>query len=341
MDLRVSLLGVALALACSAAWLAPPAAAAPRPDESEATRIKLFREAQRLYERTQFEAALARFRLVDELMASPNARLYQGRCLRELGRLPEAFEAMSSAVDLATQLAEDNPSYLRTRDAAAAERERIVPVIGRVIIVPADPPADLEVEVNGRLVEPALFGRTLGVEPGEVRIEAVALGYHPFTRSFRIPAGTVETIALAIEPRIDEPNGPSGADPKAPLRAAGFVTASVGAASMVVFAVTGAMANARYATIEAECGSPPCTDPAYTEDIEQGRMLDAVAYVGLIVGLAGLVGGTTMIVLGWPDESSEGENADTPEGEAEPEQAISIGVVPGGAGVGLGYQLRF
>jgi len=118
MNLSQSLLCAALlaaTLAPSHAQARPggrPAAGGTQSADDKA--IALFTEGQKLYEQGNYSAALEKFRQVDELMKSPNARLYMARCQRELGRLPEAFELMSDAVEASNDKAKTDESYLRT-----------------------------------------------------------------------------------------------------------------------------------------------------------------------------------------------------------------------------------
>jgi tetratricopeptide (TPR) repeat protein len=338
MRLRIPVLCTALFVASP--W-AVPAWAQPEgeeealsPDEERA--IKLYGQGLKLYDRGKYKRALRKFREVDQLMASPNARLYISRCYRKMGRLPQAFEAMSAAVDIATEKAERDPSYLKTRDAAAAEREQIAVQIGRVVVAVADPPEGLEVELNSRLLDASKFGKQLGVEPGTVIVTGTAPGHDDFGAEVRVEAGKLETIAVTLRPEgYGEAEEPSDA-----LRIAGFVVGGVGVAGMGVFAITGLLANDNFATVEEECGQPPCTDPKYTDIIEEGRTLDLVANISLVAGLTLIVAGTTMVLFGWPyEDSAEGEEPDAAEEEEETEQAVFFDVGPGKAGVV--YRLRF
>jgi tetratricopeptide (TPR) repeat protein len=100
--------------------LSAPAQGAPAaPDKAAlAKELAQFKAAQRLYDKRDFKAALAQFREIE----SPNAHLYAGRCLRELGNLPEAYEEFTRAIRDATEHADAKPHYAITRDAASTER---------------------------------------------------------------------------------------------------------------------------------------------------------------------------------------------------------------------------
>ena len=309
--------------------------------------VKVFRQAQEQYEAGRYRAALESFRRVTELIDSPNAWLYIARCLKKVNDKPRAFEAMSEAVALANKLAEQDKSYLRTRDAAAAEREAIVPEIARVIVAATDPPEGLEVLVGGRPVEEKDFGRQLGVEPGEVTITAKAPEHHGFVLVKELGPGAVETIAISLRALKDD-TGPGGRiivdEDSDALWISGFVVAGVGVAGMTLFAVFGSLSNSRFAEVEEECITAPCSDPKYTDLIEEGETWDLVANIGLGVGAAGLVAGAAMIIFGWPydsagaDEPTE-EDADESDDESDVAQEIAPLAVP--AGVGIQYRLTF
>ena len=347
MKLRKSLLWVALL--GSVPW-AISAEARPAPSASPEDRaVALFGEGQKLYDQGDYSNALDRFRQVDTIMkGSPNARLYMARCWRELGRLPEAFELMTETVAASNEKAKTDSSYLRTRDAAAAEREAIVPKIGRLVVAATDAPDGLEVKVGKRKLEPADIGRELAFEPGEAVVTAEAPGHQPFRRAMQLLAGTLQTVAVTLRREGETGPGPTGGEtskgePSTAVRTGGIVVLGVGVLGMGTFAVSGIMANSRYSKIESECGTPPCRDPAYTDQINGGKTMDLVANIGLGIGLAGLVAGSLMVGLGWPKEDAGSQPPDasepSPGGAPPPTQSVSFDLGPTGGT--LGYRLGF
>jgi hypothetical protein len=266
--------------------------------------------------------------------------------------LTEAFELMSETVVTANEKAKTDESYLRTRDAAAAEREAIVPKIGRVTIAAKDPPEGLRVRVGERELALADIGRELGVDPGTLVVTAEAEGYEPFRHSAEVAPGGKSTVAIVMV-REGTEVGPGGQPVESGdgWRTAGFVTLGVGVLGMGLFAVTGLMANDRYSTLEEECVQPPCTDPKYEDVVNEGKTLDLLANIGLGVGIAGLVAGTLMVALGWPsepgeqgatdeDESAEDGEAEEPQGAPDDvEQSAMVGASPLGAFIG--YRVTF
>jgi hypothetical protein len=263
-----------------------------------------FKAAQDLFEDGKFAAALPLFRAI----ASPNARLYAGRCLRELNQLPEAYEELSATVREATARAATEPRYAATRDAASTERASLAAKIGLVVIAVTDRPAGLEVKIAGRLVAADRLGEAVPVAPGPVLVEASAPGRVAFRRELAIGAGASEVLAIALPTTtvatIDHPPPPPPREKTGgTVRTAGFVVAGLGVAGFATFAVTGLLANSKYDSVSAACGGTHCTDPAYSSQIGAGKTLDTVANIGLGAGIAGIAGGTLMILLGGAREA--------------------------------------
>jgi hypothetical protein len=277
---------------------------------------KEFAEAQKLYQKNRCDEALPKLERVLEATGSPNARLYVARCLRQLGKLPEAYDAMTETVRTADARASEDEHYAETRSAAAAERAALESKIVRVVIAAADAPDGLSVEVNGKPLAIERLGETIALAPGKLSLRATAPGHRDFERKLDLKAGASITVAIALHPEGApvKPAAAAGASPEpqpdeqAPTRDAatggggfglrgwGWVTLGVGVAGLATFGVAGSMANSRFDDLEQECGGP-C--PASKQgDIDDGRRLDLIANIGLGVGIAGVVAGTTMILLG-------------------------------------------
>lgn len=337
-----------LLVATAANGASGPARAQPATAVEEEARAK-FKAAQQTYDRGDYAAALPMFRDVHAAVSSPNARLYIARCLRELGRLPEAYDEMSATFLDAAARAEREPRFAATRDAAAAERAAMERKVGRVVVAVASPPAGLEVVLGETRLDPARVGKVVAIEPGTVRVRATAPGRVPAEAERTVAAGTIETIALVLQPELQpEPSpppvvavAPPPREPEPPreapepswtegtIRRAGFGVVALGAAGLVTFAVAGTMANDRYDRIRSECGGR-CTDPKYESEIEGGRTLDVVANVGLVAGGFGVLVGAGMIAFGGaksPDPAPRAARSSV--------SSVSVALAPHGSWVGV------
>src|SRR5215470_14218306 len=107
--MRHLILALGLSLACAA----PAIAAAQSKAETKAALDK-FKQAQKKFEKKEYEAALELARAALEITGSPNARLYVARSLRELGHLDEAYDEMQRTHREALEAAKKDPKYEAT-----------------------------------------------------------------------------------------------------------------------------------------------------------------------------------------------------------------------------------
>ena len=310
------LLAGALVVATGEAQAGDPSPAeASAETPAEVAPAEAFDVARRLWEAGDFATALPLFRRALESTHSPNARLYVARCLRDLGRLPEAYDEMRGTVKDAMAKAADEPRYAQTRDTAAAELALLEAKVARVVVVLEHSLAGAPVTVNGAHVAAERFSEPLALMPGEVSIAAHPAGGAAVERVQELAAGSMVTITLgqpaasapvaesADEPApVDEPDSGGGFGA---VRAVGIGVAAVGVAGFVIFGVGRAQAGDEFATLESECGAGPCTDPAYADVVDSGKQAETMAGIGLGIGIAGVLAGTAMIIFGGPSDDAD------------------------------------
>lgn len=219
--LSIALLATAVlgALPAHAAPPAPaPAPAAPADAET------IYRQAQEHYLARRYAAALPLFQKLVDDGGSPNARLYVARCLRELGRLPEAYEEMDRTQREASERARREPRFASTRDAATTELAELRGRVGRVSITCSDRPAGLALTLNGAPLTASRLGSTVPVTPGRVIVVATAPGHEDTRLEQAVPAGSVQSIRVELRqsaptaPPVDPPlaaTAPSSSSPVA------------------------------------------------------------------------------------------------------------------------------
>jgi hypothetical protein len=291
------LIAVALAVA--------PAEVAAQPAQSDAaaTERVRFKAAQQLFDNGDFAGALPLFREVASIAGSPNAHLYIGRCLKELGKLAEAYDELTIAVRKADERAATEARYEQTRDAAAAERAALISKVALLVLAIEDRPDGLKVSISGQAIDAERFGKPMAVMPGTVTIEASATGRAAFKKEISLRAGASEAVAIALplaSPSSTAPPPPPPPETGGAVRKVGFAVAGLGAVGFVTFGITAKLADDKYKEIFAACGGTRCTDPSYSSEISSGRALDTAATLGLIAGIAGVTAGAAMIVFGGP-----------------------------------------
>ncbi len=320
---RAAVLCLALALACAA----QPALGQGAPNQKEA-----FAEAQKQFDAQDYAGALPKFQALYLETQSPNAHLYVARTLRELGRLAEAYDEMVATLKEATAKAEAEPKYVPTRDAAAAERALLETRVGRISIAVADAPAGVIVTLNGAEVAPDKLAAPITVAPGMQRVELSGEGFEKVSKEIMVQGGESKTLGISAKRRevvvADAPKRPvaPATETGGELRIVGIVAACLGGAGFAAFGVTYAMSDAKFGTLEDECGGR-CTDPKYADVIDEGKSLELASVVSVIVGGVFAAASIPMIALGGPTT------------EEAPVQAV-VGPELGG-GVRLGITGRF
>lgn len=318
------------------AWLllAVPGVSSAQPSTA-ASANEVYAEAQKLFDKGQYADALVGFRQAYNASNSPNARLMIGHCLIALGQPHNAYTELAATVEESTQRAAAEPKYEKTRQAAATQLALLESKVAKVVVRIDDPAA--EVTVNGMRVAPEKRGSAMAVEPGTVNV----VGKYPdgeiVTMTRVIPAGKTDAVVLEHAAATKSSKGTDASAPNETsdkpietssgggVRIAGGVVLGAGVAGMVVFAVAGSMAKSNFATLETECGGQRCMDLKYADVIDQGKTYTTVANVGFGVGVAGIVAGGLMVILGGASKTSP--------------PPVAVSVFPGGTSVT--YKLAF
>ena len=332
---------VALATALS---FATPAIAAPqgaasgdsgRPAMDNATAEAKFNSGLRLFKAGKMADALPIFREVVEGNGSPNARLYVGHCLQQLGKYVEAHKAFTAVVKQTTQRADTK--YEQTREAALAQLGLLEPRVAKVVVSVVDVPSGLAVTLDGAPVEEKDLGSPIVVEPGAHHIEGSAAQMTPVTRDVNVEAGESKTTILTFKKSETSPAPAATTETTAvkvetpssgkfPMRTAGFIAGGVGVAGLAVFTIAGLSAKSTFNRMSETCGAAGCADPGQISEIDKGRSQQTLANVGLAVGIVGLAAGATLVIL------SRNQNSD-------PAATVAVSGLPGGGA--LSYMGRF
>ena len=277
-------------------------AASPAPAAAaDETAIKAkFAMALKLHKAGKFDEALPLFRELVQATQSPNARLYVGLCLEQLGKNAEAYKEMAQTVKEASLHAD--PKYDQTREAAQAELALLNVRVGKLVVTLPETPPGLVVNVDGAPIAERDLGSSLVLDPGGHRVEATATGLTPVTREVNIDGGETRTVTIAFskpEPVATKAEpAPEPSASRGTMRLAAFTALGVGGAGLVMFTVTGLMAHAKYNSLKSACGDARCTDPKYAGDVDSGKSLQTVANVGLVVGAVGIAAGGALYYFG-------------------------------------------
>jgi hypothetical protein len=319
--LSVFILGAVLSASAvaEAAGSDPTTATPPQKQEAQ----DHFSKAHDLFERKQFSQALDEARASWGVVASPNARILMARCLRESGRLAEAYREYSATIDDANALATKEARYADTAKAAKDERTAVEPAIAMLTVQVDYATDDTRVIVAGQPLARDAWSTAQPENPGTLDIVVEVGGKEVARQAPSVAAGDKKTVhfdahltpaAVAPAPldKSDEPDLDKEAKaevaPTPPragngLRTSAYVVGGVGAAGLLVFGIFGAMDDSTFSGLQNACLHNACP-PSKSSDISTGKTQQLVANIGLGVGIAGVAAGATLFVISLRAKSS-------------------------------------
>ncbi|GAC1580399.1 MAG: hypothetical protein NVS3B20_11270 [Polyangiales bacterium] len=285
-----------------AAGVAPGNATAVQREQAQVR----FLRGKNLYAHKKFVPALVEFRASIDLVASPNARLFVARTLRELGRDVEAYVEFGRTAVEAGELSSQDARYAKAGESASDERKALEPKLAFVTIVVENSGENTVLKVQGEEVRRGGWSEPAPVKPGSAEISVETPPKPPIVKTLELTAGQRETLTIDAGVGRNEPVTPNealrpivhqgDAHQTANLRPYALVAGGVGVAGIVTFTLFGVMANAKYNDLKSQCGQGPCTtDQGAT--IDAGKRDQRIANVGLVVGILGLGAGVALFVV--------------------------------------------
>jgi len=311
-----SRLGLGLALA--AAFAAPA-----RAQSAEAE--TLFREGKRLLKQGQIREACDKLEASDRLEPTTGTELNLADCREKNGQLATAWAIFVKAAAAAKHSDSDGKREAEARRRAAALEPQLVYL---TISVPPDRRVEgLVIKRNATVIDQALWGQRVPVDPDEYQISAQAPGYAPWTTNVTLKTRNKKVELPVLDKRVGdmptttggrvvtEPDGPSGPEadaapapapaPAAPSRLTGARKLSIGLAVAGIAAVGvgvgfGKSATSTEAEADAICPDAACSDPHGVALNTTARHQALIANLGFAVGGAAIVGAAVLWLTGAP-----------------------------------------
>ena len=317
----------------------PRAFADPTTAELTAAR-ELFDEGLKLEEKSQWQAALDKFRKVAAVKTTPAVRFHMGLCLENLGKLVDALNEFERAQSDA--VSDPSPGGQTVQKSAPKHIAELRDRIPRVTIQIPEGAKDVAITIDGSSVSAAVIGTAIPLDPGSHTVRVTATGKVPFEKTFDLvekgPATTVDVVLVegatttagadTITPR---PVGDDAKDTPTTKGGAGPWPWIIGGVGVVAFAGAGFMYAKRSSTIsdlDATCGGDRSKCPQSKSDVaDSGKTYTTVGNVLLGVGAAALV--TAVVLLIVSPSSSETKTAALKPG------SISFGGAPAPFGFGV------
>ncbi len=275
------------------------------------------------YAEGDYEAALEAFRGADKIMGVTSTGLWMGKALEKLGRLVESRDKL---LEVARIPPGDNesPVLREARDEAAALQLDV-----------ADRIPELEIVIEG-LVEPARPTIKVGrsevplstvhlprkVDPGTHQIVATAPGHFDLSLEVTVAERERQRVTLLFKPNGEPITPPPEPEPiPGPDRGeggmsgwmvTGIVAGSVGAAGLILGAVTGGLSLSKASSAKEGCVDGVCPgNPEKESDRDASVTLAHVSTTGFVIGGVGAAIATVALVMELTGDDGAAPMADT------------------------------
>lgn len=275
---------------------------------------KLFRDGRALAKQGKLAEACDAFAASNKLESSVGTMLNLGDCRAKLGQTATAWATFVEAGRLAKKQSDRRQAEA---DRRVAELE---PRLSYLVIQVDAPAADQRVLRDATLIDAAVFGQPVALDPGSYEVHAEAPGLVGWSQKVAVkPDGDRATVRVPKLARAvaAAPSAPAAGEPRdEPARdepASRFTTrrkialASGGVGVVALGASTVLVLQARSMHDEARKACPagqPCRDLAASEKSKQAVSRANVATVIGGVGIAALAAGAVLWIVGAPQESS-------------------------------------
>lgn len=177
------------------------------PDPSEASDEQKreaqahFERARRHFDAREFEAALEQFTLAQSVVTSPNTRLYEARCLVELGRLADAYRALSDVVASVSEMGDGAKRYAKTREAARTEQADLARRLAFVHVTAHNTTTATRLFINGREIPRAAWSLPVAATPGSIEVALRTPNGTQHRKRVLVAAGRTREVVLDLGAR--------------------------------------------------------------------------------------------------------------------------------------------
>ncbi|MBS2017009.1 MAG: hypothetical protein JST00_29245 [Deltaproteobacteria bacterium] len=282
--------------------LARPIAAHAQNEGGAAAAESLFQEGRKLMDQRRYGEACPKLAASHKLAPGVGTLLNLADCYEKDNKLASAWARFHEAIALAQRLGR------KDREQTARERaDRLEPRLIRLTILAKD--RDVEVKLDGNVLDGAALGTPVPVDAGKHGIEARAKGKKPFTTTLEVSERTktpsVEIPRLEDEPEPEpkvvtppptepgnkEPTEDSRSDGKT-QRIIGITTAGLGLVGVAVGSIFGLKTSSTWEEAMTHCTGLECdrTGVELATDAKNSGTVSTIAFIaGGVLVAGGLV----------------------------------------------------
>jgi hypothetical protein len=277
----------------------------------------LFQKGREAAEKGDWATACPKFAESQRLDPAPGTLLNLADCEEHLGQTAFAWEHFKTAMETLPST-DDRVPFAKQR---MASLEKQVPHL--TLSAAPDLPANAKVLRDDVQLSSASFGLALPVNPGQHSIVVSAPGHKDKTIAVTLKPGESQTVTLSLADADASGAAPAAPEAPAPATSAtnlgasagsggskktlGYVVGGVGAAGIVVGAVTGLMVLGKKSTVNDPTHCDQTTfacDQAGVDAASSGKSLATISTAAFVGGAAALGAGVFLIVTSKDEPSS-------------------------------------
>jgi len=263
----------------------------------------LFQEARKLMDAKRFAEACPKLAASQRIAPAVGTLLNLADCYERAGQLASAWARFHEAIALAQRLGRTD------REKTAKERaDKLEPRLIKLTIVSQEP--GVEVKLDGNVLDSAVLGTAVPVDPGKHAIEASAKGKKAFTTTVdvsdraRSPSVEIPPLDADADAKSGGSSGSSGSggDPRpkdetsstgSTQRIAGIVVMGVGVVGVGIGTIFGLRTGSKWSEAKTHCTGIDCDRTGVTLAAEATNS-GTVSTISFIAGAALLAGGAAI-----------------------------------------------
>jgi hypothetical protein len=280
-------------------------------DDDKAQARTLYTDGNTALKANDCAGAADKFSRAEKLYHAPTILVGLGRAYVCLGKFVRAKEQYNKVIR--EPLEPNAPdAFKKAVEDAKAEIVGLDAKIGFVTIT-INGPVEPVVTVDKEPVPVAALGVKRPVDAGTHVVQASANGYRAKEQSFTVVAGQEQAVTLSLDQDPDAvaitppgPGGPAagGDSTKDTLQLVGFVAIGVGAAGLIVGAITGGLAIGKHGDLEDSCPNGQCPE-TQQDTLDSYNTLGTVSTITFIAGGVVAAVGIVLVVIGSTGGSTE------------------------------------